>query len=182
MHKSKFKHSVNNLFRLLSLTLLLPLAISSCSHLHKDSKELKVLAKSNSDVTGTINVSENKDGVKIHLDLSGLKPKHQHGFHVHEKGDCSSPDAKSAGGHFSPDSSHHGAPTDRKHHLGDLGNVWSDSQGRIKTTIQDDHLTLSTKSTNSIMNRALVLHAEKDDFKSQPSGNSGKRIACAVIN
>lgn len=157
------------------------LLLFSCSHSFKKSKSLTLKAKSKSSVTGMIKVFENKERLKIKVSLKGLKPNHLHGFHVHENGDCSSSDAKSAGGHFSVNSSSHGKPNSKNHHIGDLGNLVSDAQGNIDKTITSKKLTLKDDAETSIINRAFVLHADKDDFKSQPSGNSGKRIGCVVI-
>ena len=105
-----------------------------------------------------------------------------HGLHVHEVGDCSTPDASSAGEHFSAQPGHpHGAPSDppNQRHAGDLGNIEADANGVAEIAIENSELILSGKS--GALGRALVVHALPDDLESQPAGNSGDRIACGVI-
>lgn len=112
--------------------------------------------------------------------VSDLGPG-KHGFHIHEVGDCSAADATSAGGHFDPHESVHGAP-DAKHthrHYGDLGNIVADAQGNATVSVED--LQLQLTGTHSIVGRALIVHAAADDLKSQPSGAAGPRVACALI-
>lgn len=108
--------------------------------------------------------------------LEGLAPGSKHGFHIHKFGDLSQADATSAGGHFAPQGHPHGAPDAAQHHAGDLGNVTADQNGEVDVKIRADWLTLK-----DIMGRCLVLHAEADDLKSQPSGDAGPRIGAGVI-
>jgi len=116
--------------------------------------------------------------VKVTAQITGLEPG-KHGFHVHEKGDCSAPDFTSAGGHFNPTNAPHGAPTDAQHHSGDLGNleVNAKGEGHLETTV--DFLELN--GPNSIVGKGLIVHAKADDLKTQPTGNAGGREACGVI-
>jgi len=116
--------------------------------------------------------------MRIIVDLSGL-PAGFHGFHIHQHGDCSSPDASSAGGHFNPSDSRHGSPSDDEHHLGDLGNLLTQTNGRISTTLRNEDLHFH--GAHSVIGRAVVIHAKADDFVSQPNGNAGARLACGVI-
>jgi len=127
--------------------------------------------------------SAGKDGVRITIEASGLKPNTQHGLHVHEKGDCSAPDATSAGPHFSLQGQEHGPHEGDKYHAGDLGNLEADAQGKAKKTllVPNSKLTLAA-GPGSVVGRAVVLHGGPDDLKSQPAGNSGPRIACGVID
>jgi Cu-Zn family superoxide dismutase len=111
-------------------------------------------------------------------EISGLTPG-KHGFHVHEKGDCSAPDGASAGGHFNPTHQNHGAPSSPHRHAGDLGNITADKKGNAKFNFRDKVIRLSGE--DSIMGKSLILHADPDDMKTQPTGNSGKRVACGVI-
>jgi Cu-Zn family superoxide dismutase len=136
-------------------------------------------SKSGSTVTGTATFKQKGDGVEATIDIKGAKPG-QHGLHLHETGDCSAPDAKSAGAHFNPDSKAHGAPDADPHHAGDLGNITigSDGKGKLKITIKG--LTVDP-GPHSVVGRAVVFHADPDDLKSQPAGNAGARFACGVI-
>ena len=111
--------------------------------------------------------------------MSGLSPG-PHGFHVHEKGDCSAPDATSAGGHFNPDGKPHGHPSHGPHHLGDMPMLEADGGGNATLKAFLPGLALGGGPTG-LAGRAVVVHAAVDDFKSQPAGNSGARIACGVI-
>jgi Cu-Zn family superoxide dismutase len=118
---------------------------------------------------------------KVHVvaKLTGLKPG-KHGFHIHEKGDCSAPDASSAGAHFNPTMKNHGAPDAPEHHAGDLGNVEANANGEATLDKTVDFLTLGS-GPDSIVGKAVVLHGQEDDLKSQPAGNAGPRIACGVV-
>jgi len=112
--------------------------------------------------------------------VQGLKPGQEHGLHIHEKGDCSAPDAMSAGGHFNPQGKPHGQPGSAEHHAGDLPALKADKSGRAHVQVDVSGITLKPGPT-SIIGRAVVVHADPDDYKTQPTGNSGARIACGVI-
>lgn len=133
---------------------------------------------SGSQVSGTVNFTESTEGVRIVADISGLAPG-KHGFHVHEKGDCSDPDAKSAGDHFNPGAQQHGAHDAPAHHAGDLGNLEADASGQAKLERVVTGVSLS--GPDGLIGRGLIVHANADDLKSQPSGNAGARVACGVI-
>lgn len=132
------------------------------------------------EVHGTVSFSEAPGGVRIVASITGLE-EGQHGFHVHENGDCSAPDASSAGGHYAPDGSPHGAPTDPagQRHAGDMGNLEADASGNASYERVDEVMTLS--GPNSIVGKAVIVHANADDLESQPSGDAGNRLACGVI-
>lgn len=130
-------------------------------------------------VSGTVTFTEVEDGVRVDAAIAGLTPG-KHGFHVHQFGDCSAPDASSAGDHFNPTNKPHGEADSLERHIGDMGNVEADASGMAKLTYLDHHLSLST-DRRSIIGRAVIVHAKPDDLKSQPSGNSGDRVACGVI-
>ena len=127
---------------------------------------------------GVIRFSQKGDGVEITGEITGLTPG-KHGFHVHEYGDCSAPDASSAGGHFNPTNMPHGAPDDPRHHVGDLGNIEANEAG--KATVRMTAKGMRLTGPNGIIGHALIVHAKADDLKSQPSGDAGDRVACAVI-
>jgi Cu-Zn family superoxide dismutase len=127
---------------------------------------------------GTVRFSSEGNAVRVTADITGLTPG-EHGFHVHEKGDCSAPDASSAGGHFNPDNQPHGARDAEARHVGDLGNLTADDKGRAQLNYLDQKLSLS--GPNTIIGRAVIVHAGRDDLKSQPAGDAGGRVACGAI-
>lgn len=134
-----------------------------------------------SGVTGKVSFTQENDGpLKIVAEVSGVTPGGQHGFHIHETGDCSAPDFTSAGGHFNPTDTVHGSPTDADHHAGDLGNIEIGEDGTGRLEISSDKLSLGP-GPNSILDRAIILHEKADDMVSQPTGDAGGRIACGVI-
>jgi len=134
--------------------------------------------KSGSQVTGTVTFTKVGDEVQMVADIQNLKPG-KHGFHIHEKGDCSAADAASAGAHFNPTQKHHGGPMTADHHAGDLGNIEADAAGKAHL---DWKGKLSLSGKDSIIGRSVVVHEKEDDLKTDPSGNSGARIACGTIN
>lgn len=133
-------------------------------------------------ITGTASFTPSPEGVKIVVDVNGLPPG-KHGIHIHEKSDLSSPDLKSAGPHFNPDgASHkHGGPDDPERHAGDLGNIEADSSGHGHLETTDAALSIDN-AKNGVVGHSIIIHANEDDLKSQPAGNSGDRIAGGAIN
>ena len=129
-------------------------------------------------VQGTVTFTQIGDQVKVVADVTGLSPG-LHGFHVHEYGDCTAANGTSAGGHFNPDHKPHGGPTDTERHVGDLGNITANAEGKAHFEWTDGLLALN--GPHSIIGRGIVVHAGQDDLKSQPSGNAGARVACGVI-
>ena len=130
--------------------------------------------------TVTFTPTDDANKVKVQVYLSELKPGSVHGMHVHEKGDCSAPDASSAGDHFNPAGKPHGDRTAAARHAGDLGNVEISSTGEVTATFDVQDLSVSD-GREGIIGKSVILHEKADDLKTQPSGNSGSRIACAVI-
>ncbi|HEY3296785.1 MAG TPA: superoxide dismutase family protein [bacterium] len=133
---------------------------------------------SGSQVHGTVTFEKVSDGIKVTADVQGLAPG-QHGIHVHQFGDCSSMDATSAGDHFNPSHMSHGAPTDKSRHEGDMGNLTAGSDGHAHLEWTDP--MMSFMGPQSIIGHSVIIHANADDMKTQPSGNAGPRIACGVI-
>lgn len=134
-----------------------------------------------SQVSGMIEFEPRDDGsVMISAEIDGLEPG-QHGFHIHQSGDCSAPDASSAGEHFAPDDAPHGSPEDApsEHHAGDLGNVNADDGGMADARIVDEELELVGET--GVVGRAVIVHENRDDLESQPSGDAGDRVACGVV-
>jgi Cu-Zn family superoxide dismutase len=136
-------------------------------------------AKSGSRLSGKATFTEVGDGVKVTIQVAGAPPG-KVATHVHETGDCSSPDAKSAGGHFNPQKHQHGLPASGERHLGDLGNidVGPDGNGTLEISVKGANLKQG--DTNSYLGRAVIVH-EKVDDGGQPAGNAGNRIGCGVI-
>ncbi len=130
------------------------------------------------EVKGTVTFTEQEKGVRVVADISGLTPG-DHGFHIHEKGDCSAPDGSSAGGHFNPTGTPHGAPNTPESHVGDMGNIMADASGNAH--IDKVFTKPSLEGENSIIGLAVIVHGGRDDLESQPSGNAGPRVACGVI-
>lgn len=115
-------------------------------------------------------------------DISGLKPGSEHGFHIHEKGDCSAPDGTSAGGHFNPGDAQHGSIDAAAHHGGDMPNIVADAQGNAHVDGPVSSNVNAGKGDGfDIIGRGLIVHADADDYHTQPTGNAGARLACAVI-
>ena len=137
-------------------------------------------ARSGSTVTGRVDLSESDGRLHAHVELAGLAPNSEHGFHIHEKGDCSAADATSAGGHYNPGGTAHGRAGTSPHHAGDLPSLSADAHGNVRVDLVLEGVTLAP-GPDSIVGRSLVVHRDRDDFTTQPSGNSGPRVACGVI-
>ena len=132
----------------------------------------------NNTARGEVTFTQEAGGVRVAGSFSGLVFG-EHGFHIHEKGDCSAPDAASAGGHFNPASKPHAAPSAAERHAGDLGNLKADPYGLARVDVLDTQISLSGPST--IVGKAVIIHDKADDLKTQPTGNAGARVACGVI-
>lgn len=132
----------------------------------------------NENVRGTVTFTESHDGVMVEARITGLAPG-SHGFHVHQFGDLSSTDGKSAGGHFNPEGHDHSSPHSSRRHAGDLGNLVADANGIAEYSRFDQELEL--EGAHSIVGRAIIVHAGEDDLKSQPTGNAGARVGYGVI-
>ncbi|MDR3652082.1 MAG: superoxide dismutase family protein [Paludibacter sp.] len=130
------------------------------------------------DVKGVVTFTKVEGGIKVVADLEGLTPG-KHGIHIHEYGDCTAPDGTSAGGHFNPTKMEHGSPMGSMHHAGDMGNIVADSNGKAHLEYVD--ADISFFGMKSIIGRSVVVHKDEDDMKTQPTGNSGARVACGVI-
>ena len=130
-------------------------------------------------IKGTLTFAEAGDGVKVTGEITGLTPG-PHGFHVHEKGDLSDPKLVSAGPHFNPDKAKHGGPDSHERHAGDLGNITADDKGVAKVEMTIKGISVAGEK-NGIVGRSIIVHAKADDLKTDPSGNSGDRIAGGVI-
>jgi Cu-Zn family superoxide dismutase len=128
---------------------------------------------------GTMTFEQQGSKVLINGQFTGLTPG-AHGFHIHEKGDCSALDGTSAGGHFNPYGKHHGDPATPDHHAGDLPMLVAGADGTARFAALMDGISLEYGPGN-ILGRGIIIHAMPDDFTTQPTGNSGARLACGVI-
>ena len=138
-------------------------------------------APEDADFKGTITLTPDPGGVRVVAHLEGIDQDGPHGFHVHETGDCSHGEGgkhfTSAGGHFNPDNVEHACPPTEPRHAGDLGNIEvTNGTGHLETTLK-----LSLSGPNSVVGKAIILHANADDCKTQPTGNAGDRLACGVV-
>jgi Cu-Zn family superoxide dismutase len=133
--------------------------------------------KSGGDAKGEVKFTKVAAGIKVEAEIHGLTPG-PHGFHIHEFGDVSSPDAMSAGGHFNPDKAEHGAPTSPKRHVGDMGNIEASPRGVARLDYVDPQMSFA--GPHSIIGRGVIVHEKADDMK-QPTGNAGGRVAAGVV-
>lgn len=156
-------------------------ALTASTAQAKASAKATIEARSKSDLTGTATFTRLKGGkvhVVVHVEhvAPGL-----HGVHIHEKGDCSDPEGKSAGGHFNPAGVAHGGPTAATHHPGDFGNITVGADGTGTLELDTDSISLKPGAKNSVIGKAIIVHEKEDDLKTQPTGNAGGRIGCGVI-
>ena len=128
-----------------------------------------------SGVNGVVHFDRVAGGVQVSAELSGLTTGN-HGFHIHQFGDCTAADGTSAGGHFNPLGKEHSAPTEDNRHMGDMGNITADADGNATINYMDN-----TINVTMIIGRGVVVHAGEDDLTSQPSGAAGPREGCGVI-
>ncbi len=133
-----------------------------------------------SNVKGSATFTQKGDRVEVTANVSGLNPNQEHGFHIHEKGDCSSGDGMSAGGHFNPLGKAHAYPSTPERHAGDMPALKADDYGNASFSAKLDVITV-TDGPTGIVGRGLIVHAQADDYKTQPTGNAGARLACGVI-
>ena len=154
------------------------LTLSACAPKTPMAEAVMAPTKGNT-AAGTVTFAQEGQTVLIKGAFSGLTPG-AHGFHIHDKGDCSAPDGTSAGGHFNPTGAHHGDPAKADHHLGDLPMLTAGADGMAKFEARMSGLSL-TEGPGNILSRGLIVHASPDDFTTQPTGNSGARVACGVI-
>lgn len=133
---------------------------------------------------GTATFVEDEDGVHIAVNAHHLIPG-EHGFHIHEKGICATPDFESAGGHYNPEGKEHGFDNPRGPHAGDMENLEVNEDGIVEQLVINNQITLEKGKPNSLFTdegTALMIHSNPDDYVSQPAGNAGERVACGVIS
>src|SRR5271166_3314674 len=177
----KNKLVVRTLAIVTALTLSVATGFAQAKPVKKKTVELKD-AKGNG--VGTATIVSKGQGVEVKLDLKDLPPG-EHAVHFHQKPMCDPPDFKSAGGHFNPTNKQHGFDNPDGHHAGDMPNFTVKPNGTAKATVKDDDVVLGTGSeANSLFangGTSIMVHAKADDMKTDPTGNSGDRIACGAI-
>lgn len=157
------------------------LGLSGCaSQMDGPSATARLMPTKGNITSGVVTFQSIGAKVLVNAEIRGLKPNAEHGFHIHEKGDCSSGDGMSAGGHFNPTAKGHGAHGSSAHHAGDLPSLMADANGVAKLTFETNAISVGNAPTD-ILGLGLIVHRDPDDYKTQPTGNSGPRLACAVI-
>ena len=156
--------------------------LAACQSIPADAPKASAVLEptKGSAVRGNVSFVQSGDKVRVSAGVSGLKPNGEYGFHIHEAGDCSSGDGMSAKGHFNPYGKPHAHAGTPERHAGDLTSLKSDGGGNASLTVDLDVITVAP-GPSSIVGRGLIVHAQPDDFKTQPTGNAGARSACAVI-
>ncbi|MBU8883746.1 superoxide dismutase family protein [Kaistella sp. DKR-2] len=149
----------------------------SCS----TTKNYKVMSKSGTETQGEAKFTQAGKNVSLDLNVYKLTPG-IHAVHIHEKGDCSAADGSSAGGHWNPSNNDHGKWGAEHFHMGDIGNLTADKDGTARLVFKTDKWCIGcTDESKNIVGKSLIIHAGKDDFHTQPTGNAGGRVGCVEI-
>jgi Cu-Zn family superoxide dismutase len=167
---------------LMAPALLVTVLITTAAFGQAPAKATANLMDGKGNKVGTATITPAKMGVKIAVNLMGLPPG-MHAIHIHTVGKCDAPDFMTAGGHFNPEMRQHGKDNPMGPHAGDLLNFTVDAKGKAKTTVMASMVTLGD-GPNSLFHTggtALMIHAMPDDYKTDPTGAAGARIACGVI-
>lgn len=164
----------------LSLALTASLALTGCATPAGPTASARLQPTLNSTTSGEVRFVQQGDKVMVSGEVRGLKPGAEHGFHVHDKGDCSSGDGMSTGGHFNPGGRKHGAHGGSEHHVGDLPSLKADAMGVARFSFESGSIAVGS-GPSDIVGRGLIVHRDPDDYTTQPTGNAGPRLACAVI-
>ena len=156
--------------------------LGACQSIPSDAPKASAVLEptKGSTVRGTASFVQVGDKVRLTASVSGLKPNGEFGFHIHEVGDCSSGDGMSAKGHFNPYGKAHGGYSMPEHHAGDMPSLKSDAGGNGSVSVDLEGVSV-VAGPGSVIGRGLIVHAQQDDFKTQPTGNAGARSACAAI-
>lgn len=169
---------------ILSIAVIIAVIISCKTNITSNpDKKLDIVfePKSNSNVSGNATFTEKNGKVTFVAKLAGLKPG-VHAIHIHEKSDCSAADGSSAGGHWNPTFKKHGKWGIGEYHKGDIGNFIADEKGNGTITLTTDEWCIGCgDATKDILGKGLIVHQGADDFITQPTGNSGARVACSAI-
>jgi Cu-Zn family superoxide dismutase len=156
-------------------------ALAGCASMRGGPTASAALAPTTGSTTaGTVRFAQQGDKVVVSGEIRGLKPNAEHGFHVHEKGDCSSGDGMSAGGHYNPAGAPHGRHGTGRQHAGDLQSLRADGSGVARFSFDSTGISVGGGMAD-VVGKGLIVHRDPDDYTTQPTGNAGPRLACAVI-
>ncbi|MFT4242581.1 MAG: superoxide dismutase family protein [Acidovorax sp.] len=171
----------SNTHRALALSAIAACALAGCAaHSPGPAATATLEPTRGNAVSGVVRFVQSGEVVKVSGEIRGLKPGAEHGFHIHEKGDCSSGDGMSTGGHFNPGGKPHGHHDAAEHHTGDLPSLKANASGVAVVAFESRSIRVGS-SANDIVGRGLIVHRDPDDYTTQPTGNAGPRLACAVI-
>ena len=156
------------------------LLTAACATVEPDGPGATAIVRpaSGSQVHGEARFTQVGNRVRVTAEIAGLSPG-AHGFHIHEKGDCSAADGMSTGGHFNPGGHSHGSQG-MEHHAGDMPSLKADGYGNANASFELKGVAVGSGPAD-LVGRGLIVHRDPDDLKTQPTGNAGPRIACAVI-
>ena len=178
---------MNHRFATLSLLLASAALLSACGGMSMGSGKpgataslVPTMAISPNPTVGNVSFTALEHGVRVKGEVRGLPPGTEHGFHIHEKGDCGD-NGNASGGHFNPAGGVHGKFAAPGSHAGELPSLMAGADGTARFSVEVHSISLADGAANNVVGRALVVHRDRDDFTTQPAGNSGPRIACAVI-
>ena len=156
-------------------------ALAGCASLSPGPAATALLAPTTGNTTGgNVRFAQQGDKVRVSGEIRGLQPNAEHGFHVHEKGDCSSGDGMSAGGHYNPSAAPHGRHGTGRQHAGDLQSLRADAAGVARFSFESTGISVGGGNAD-VVGKGLIVHRDADDYTTQPTGNAGPRLACAVI-
>ena len=176
-------HLIPNDMRTLIVSAGCAFAIAGCAtaDLPEHRAVAQLIAAPGSSSAGRVMFTERAGQLLVRAEVAGLRANAEHGMHVHEIGRCDTPDFETAGGHFNPAGGPHAYPAVSGSHAGDLPNVRSDARGEARYSAESHSGATLQSGPRSIIGRSIVIHRDADDYRSQPSGSSGPRIACGVI-
>jgi Cu-Zn family superoxide dismutase len=160
--------------------LVVAIAVSGAAWAAGPKAVAKLESRSGSTVTGKATFIKQGRSVAMVVVMEGLTPG-PHAIHLHEKGDCSAPDGSSAGGHWNPSAENHGKWANAPFHHGDIGNLVADAKGKAQLRLESVLWTIGDGKPSDVVGHAVIVHADEDDFTTQPTGNAGGRVACGVI-
>lgn len=163
-----------------AIVLIAGIDCSAAEKVERKKAVVTIESRSDSHLTGKGKFVEEDGKVTLKLEIEGAEPG-THAVHLHEKGDCSAPDATSAGGHWNPSHENHGKWSNTPFHHGDIGNIEVGADGKGTFTLTTDLWTIGGSAETDVLGKAIIVHAKADDFTTQPTGNAGGRVGCGVV-